>query len=209
MTQLHDTTPLSRPRTELDILEQQLAGIAQFNRAWNARWVAGHAGLSRTREQRMDLARQEEVRQRQHDALVARLHAQLEADVRPLLGTWPRRLVLAHRSPWFVDKVAAAVEAHGLEVAARLDNGADAVGAIVAEQPDLALVEDTLAMVQGDQVVREVRQFCPDTVIVAQVPYADRVDALVDAGADEVFTRCVPPADVAARLLEMLGVQRA
>lgn len=210
MTQLDDAAlppQAIRLRTELDVVGHQLAGIAEFNRARELRRGARSGDASLTREQRMDLDRQEEVRQREHDALVARLQAQLEGDIRPILSASPRRLVIAHRNAWFVGKVSAAMEEHALEVVARLDNGADAVGTIIAEQPDLVLVEDALEMVPGLQVVRDVRQFCPETVIAAQVAHADRADALVEAGAAAVFTRSIPPADVAAGLLQLLDLQ--
>ena len=154
----------------------------------------------------MDAARRLEVLRREHDALVARAHEQLRSSGSLLHGSAERRVVIAHRSEWFVSKVAAVLEDHGLAVVARLDNGADVVGLAVAEQPDLVLVEDTLAMVPGEQVVREVREFCPGTILAAQVPYADRIGPLLEAGAATVFTRSVPPKDVAAGLLVQLAV---
>ncbi len=54
-------------------------------------------------------------------------------------------------------------------------NGADAVGTVVAEQPDLLLVEDLLAMVPGELVVREAARFSPSTVVRAQASHAGRV----------------------------------
>jgi CheY-like chemotaxis protein len=62
-----------------------------------------------------------------------------------------------------------------------VDNGADAVGVVAAEQPDLLLVEDRLPMVSGEQVIAGVRTFSPNTLIAAQVAYSDRVGALLDA----------------------------
>lgn len=87
---------------------------------------------------------------------------------------------------------------------AQTDNGADAVGLVVAEQPDLVLVEDTLAMLPGLEVIREVRRFSPDTVVVAQAAYGDRVGQLLDAGATTVITRSVPPHDVAQSVLRLM-----
>ena len=85
------------------------------------------------------------------------------------------------------------------------DNGADAVGLIAAEQPDLVLIEDTLSMLAGAEVVREVRHFCPETVVTAKAAYGDRVGRLLDAGPSAVFTRQTPPAEVALSLLRLVG----
>ncbi|MBW3611859.1 MAG: hypothetical protein KY438_10085, partial [Actinobacteria bacterium] len=71
--------------------------------------------------------------------------------------------------------------AAGVRVVARLDNGADALGVVVAEQPDLVLVEESLAMLPGQEVVREIRQFSPHTLVVAQVAYGDRAGQMLDA----------------------------
>jgi DNA-binding NarL/FixJ family response regulator len=117
-------------------------------------------------------------------------------------------VVLAHRSQWFLAKVTSALEAAGLTVVARLSNGADAVGVAVAEQPDLLPVEDNLCIVTGEEVVREVRRFSPHTAVAAQVPYGDSVGRLLDAGAVSVFTRQVPPADVAHALLQQMRASK-
>lgn len=94
-------------------------------------------------------------------------------------------------------------------MAATTTNGAAAIGIAVAEQPDLVLVEDALPMTTGVQVVQQVRRFSPETVVAAQVAHGDAVPPLVDAGAAAVFVRSVPPADAAARLLEMLDESAA
>ena len=54
-----------------------------------------------------------------------------------------------HRQAWFRGKVASGLQAGGVAVEADLENGADALGAVVAEQPDFLLVEDKLPMVSG------------------------------------------------------------
>lgn len=188
----------------MDLAAQQLRAIARFNEACRTAEVAA-AAISRSREMRMDAARSLEVLRREHDAMVGRAHEQLRVTGDLLHGTASRRVLLAHRNAWFLGKVARALQVRGLLVVAQVDNGADAVGLAVAEQPDLLLVEDTLAMVPGEQVVREVRRYCPETLVVAQVAHGDRVGLLLDAGAATVYFRTVPPLDVAAGLLELLA----
>ena len=46
-------------------------------------------------------------------------------------------------------------------------------------------------------MVREVRRLSSGALVMAQVPYGDRVGPLLDAGATAVFSRRVPPLDVA------------
>jgi hypothetical protein len=194
----------TRPsRTGFEIAAMQLAAIERFTAARHAAVLAAEA-LARTREVRMDAARRLEVLRRQQAALVAQSHVQLQRSGEPLSAELPLRAVLAHRSPWFVDRVGAVLREWQIEVVATPVNGADAVGIVVAEQPELVLVEDSLLMVPGEEVVRDVREFCPDTVIAAQVAYGDRVAALLEAGASVVVTRQVPPADVAAQLCELV-----
>jgi hypothetical protein len=192
-----------RPRTELDLAAQQLQAIARFN---DARRMAEQAAaaVARSRELRMDVTRSLEVLRREHDAVVGRAHEQLRATGSLLRGTAERRVLIAHRNEWFVGKVVHALHDRGLVVVAQVDNGADAIGIAVAEQPDLLVVEDTLAMVPGEQVVRDVREYCPQTLVAAQVAYGDRVGLLLQAGAATVFTRQVPPLDAVLSMLALL-----
>ena len=183
--------------------DQQLAAIERFTAARRMAEDAA-AAAARSREMRMDTARALEVVRRQHEAVIARSHEQLRRTGDLLRGHAQRRAVLAHRNEWFLGKVSGVLAQRGITVVAAVDNGADVVGLAVAEQPDLVLVEDTLAMVPGEQVVRDVREYCPAAVIGAQVAYGDRIGALLEAGASTVFTRRTPPVDVAEELLGLV-----
>lgn len=194
-----------QPRSELDLLGQQLQGIERFNRARHTREAAA-AAFSRTREMRLDASRSMQVLRRQHDALIARAHDQLRASGDILHGTAECRVVLAHRSEWFLREVSAVLQTGGVSVVAELDNGADVVGLVVAEQPDLVLVEDVLAMARGEDVLREAREFAADTLVGVQVASDDRMGPLLDAGAAAVFSRRTHPRDVASSLLGLLAV---
>ena len=199
-----ESPPGWRPRSELDLAAQQLRAIERFN---DARRMAegAAAAVARSREMRMDVTRSLEVLRREHDAVVRRAHEQLRFTGALLRGPLERRVVIAHRNEWFAGKVAHALLDHGVLVVAQVDNGADAVGIAVAEQPDLLVVEDTLAMVPGEQVVRDVRSYCPDTLVAAQVAYDDRVGPLRRAGAAAVFTRRVAPLDAVRSMLDLIS----
>lgn len=196
------------PRTALELASQQLAAIETFHRVRRTLERA-EAATARTRELRLDAARRMDVLRRQHAALVARTHEQLCASGEVLGARPARSVMLAHRDEWFVDRVAGGLAGAGVQVCGRWDNGADAVGAAVADQPDLLLVEDTLAMVNGPDVVREVLQYCPTTQVVAQVAYADRIGVMLDAGASAVWTRRTSPAEVVMGMRELLELAPA
>lgn len=189
--------------SELELAARQLRAIDRFHDARHTAECAA-AAVARSREMRMDAARRLEVLRREHDALVRRAHEHLRGTGALLQAVAERRVVIAHRSAWFVGKVTDALQDRGLRVVATVDNGADAVGIAVVEQPDLLLVEDTLAMVPGEQVVREVVDLCPETVIAAQVAHGDRVGPLLEAGAISVFTRQVPPLEAVTGVMQLL-----
>lgn len=197
-----------RHHDELELTALQLEAIDAWNRA---RAIAERAGrnAATSREMRMDADRRLEVMRAQHEAIVARTARALESSVRVMRRSAPVRAVVAHRNEWFVDRLCADLVGRGVEVVGRSDNGAEAVGVCVAEQPDLVVVEERLAMVPGEAVVRDVRRFSPDAVIAAQVAYEDGIDSMLQAGATTVYTRRVPPLDVSADLLRLLQTQPA
>ena len=199
----HSGDLVDETRSDLDLARQQLAAIDRWHEARRATREAAQR-TSASREARMDLARRLEVVRAEHRALVARTDAQLRSSVELLQRSTPRRAIVVHRSSWFTDKLTADLRARDVSVIALLTNGAEAVGAVVAEQPDLLLVEDSLPMMSGEDVVREVRAFAPLTRIGAQVAHDDRIAALLEAGAHSAHTRRVPPSDVAAALAGLL-----
>lgn len=197
-------TPLvvRSPRTQLEITQAQVAGIEHWLAA-RARWEAADRSHL-TREERMDLERERAAMEREHQALVerARLH-QLRGG-RAVQERPGVRAVLAHRNQWMRDKVAAFLSVAGLTVVGSFDDGADAAGTLVVEQPDLVLLEDRLPTLSGRTVVRRAREFAPDAVVAVQVVDSSGVAGMVDAGAHAVFTRRVPPADLVDGLIPCL-----
>lgn len=186
-----------------DLLEHQLQGIEVWSRyRRDCEQVLLTAGLSR--EGRLDAARARDALDRAHASLVGHLDRALAADVDTLHAKIGPRAVLVHRHEWFVEKMRQALSELGVLVVAVCDNGTDAVGILIAEQPDLVLVEDSLPMVTGEAVLTQARRFCPATAVVAQVASGDRIGALLDAGARTAVTRQVPPADLAAQMVDLL-----
>ena len=198
------TAPAWRPRSDVDLAEQQLRAIERFNRTRRMREQAA-AAAAPSQEMRLDAARSMQVLRRQHEAVVARAHEQLIESGQLLQRTAQRRVVLAHRDDAFLSTLAGTLEEQCVRVVRSTDNGADAVGVIVAEQPDLVLIEDKLRMIPGLQVIREVRRFSPLTLVTAQVAYGHRVGPLRSAGATTVFAHDVPAGEVARTLLVLVS----
>ena len=203
----HTQIKLGSRRSELDVLKAQVQALE----AWNfARRMSERAGEleSVTREMRLDLARRTEARRREHAALVARADAQLRASGDVLASVMAPRAVLAHRNAWVRDKVAARLTEQGVVVVGAFEDGADAAGTLVIEQPDLVVVEDRLPTVTGIDVVRRAQTYVPNAFIAAQVMDSADIEAMVAAGADAVFTRRIPPLEMADELLACLSGDR-
>jgi CheY-like chemotaxis protein len=191
--------------SEADLVVSQVQAIDAFHRA---RRRAEDQLVAASREGRMDQQRRRDVLATQLAAVRARAELALVDGVHLATRTVPVRIVVAHRNAWFLDRLRDALADRGIEVVCSTGNGAEAVGMVVAEQPDLVLVEDKVAMIGGEEVVREVRRWAPAAGVAAQVDYDDRVAPLLEAGAELAFTRRVPPVEVAAGLLELLDPER-
>lgn len=190
----------TRPDTER--LPDQLAGIDAWHRT--RREVESWAAGAGSREMQLDRTRRLDVIRRQHQALVEATERQLRTTGHLLRSAPAPRAVVVHRNDWFKDKISTALRASGVELVGALSNGADAVGAVVAEQPDVLLVEDKLPMLGGLDVLREVRRLAPRTLVTVQVFDNRDIGRFLEAGARTAFTRRIPPADIAAALCDLL-----
>lgn len=188
-------------RTEAELVADQLAGMDAYHLARAQRAVAT---AQQTREMRLDLQRRTEALRAEQAALQARAARQLEESARLLRTSVTPRAVLAHRNAWLRGKLAHALVEEGVEVVAELEDGAQAAGVVVAEQPELLLVEDRLPGMPGLQVVRRCRQFAPHTSVAAQLLDGTEVELFLREGADAVFTRRVPPAEIAVQVVRTL-----
>ena len=206
MTAVHpdETAHRSLPRPRNEIIEGQLAAIEAWHRARRARESVSDSVVM-TREMRLDLSRRMAARRREQKAVIARADEHLRESGLVLGARGGIRAVIAHRNEWFRDKVATRLNEHGVVVVAAYEDGADASGAMVVEQAELLLVEDRLPTLPGVDVVRRVREFSPMTVVAAHVLDGNSVLPFADAGAHAVFTRRIPPVDIADELVACLG----
>jgi CheY-like chemotaxis protein len=174
-----------------NLVVAQLRGIT----AWLDEAPSAQPRLSR--EARVDQDRALQARNRERAALLAHLDRQELALVtgQPL----PRRpmIVVAHRQPWWRDKARDALDSAGLCVDFVLQDGADVVAVLVAEQPEVVLAEDRLPTVTGIDLVRRASVLSPDSFIALQVADELALQQALDAGARAAYTRQVPPADIA------------
>ncbi|HEU0104220.1 MAG TPA: hypothetical protein VFR07_18065 [Mycobacteriales bacterium] len=189
-------------RSEAELIADQLAGIASWTSARPLREAVA-ASVTLSREMRLDLKRRMEVRRREQAGLLARASYQLEQGDR-VLGRRPRA-VLVHRNSWLSGKVADRLQALGVQVIGRFEDGADATGAVVVEQPEIVLVEDRLPTLSGLEVLERATRFAPRTLVGAQLLDADERDIYLEAGAQAVFTRRVPPEMIADQLVDCLA----
>jgi CheY-like chemotaxis protein len=190
------------PRPLTVLLGEQLAAMRVFHGDRDAaERAAAASGISR--EQKLDAQRRVDVVRRQHDALLAAAQRSLDEAGSPLSLPSPRVLVV-HRNEWLRRRLTVELAERGIAVIAQLENGADGVGVLVAEQPDLLLVEEALPQVTGMQILAATRRYAPHTRTAVQVPYDDGIAPALDAGAVAVFTRRTPPADIAAELTRLV-----
>lgn len=156
---------------------------------------------STNRDGRMDATREVDVLRRTHDAIRGCCARHLAGAGEPMRYLHPTAVV-AHRQPWFVEKVALLLDQRGVTVLVRTDNGAEALGAVVAEQPDILLVGDRLAMMTSGELLADAHRFAPCTLravreSVEQPAGADRPEA------DVVLTAARPAEDVADALVAL------
>lgn len=186
-------------RTSTQLLALQLRAVE----AWGAHRVAELSPTSGgSREDKMDRSRRLELLERQHVAVLARLDRQWLAPFRDVSGA---RAVLALRQEWYAEKVAATLAEHGVSVLDDCDNGADVLGTVLAEQPELLVLECRLPMHGGVDLVEALCRFAPGTLVVVVGAYDEEVAVLRRAGAALAFPRQRPTDQVLGELVELLS----
>lgn len=185
-------------RTGTELVLRQLHGID----AWTRDSPAQPAGPSR--EALMDWRRVMERRERERAAMTAHIERQDAAGPRPMVTAGPSTVLVVHRQPWFCEKVSAALQHEHFARPIVMHDGADRIGVLVAEQPDIMIVEDRLPSVSGIDIVVRAHVLAPRTAVVVQIATDQNAAAALDAGARAVFTRQVPLHQLAADVKTLL-----
>lgn len=180
---------------------RQVQGIDAWNADRRVREDLHPAGCD-SRDYRQDASRRLDILRRTHQAFVSRTAKGLAASGEDLTRSRALTVIIAHRHARFVQNVTAALMAHGVTVLVSTDNGPDALGAVVAEQPDVVLVGDQLAMMTGDDLLAETRLFAPLTVRAVQVNGQQQPDVRA-AEVDALFLPHHPPGDVADTIVAL------
>ena len=189
------------PRSELELLEDQLNGLSAWHDFMRLREDLEQLGRV-SRETRLDAQRRLQALRRAHTALLARTDDSDRESGRLRRGA--PRAVLVHRQEWLRGRVGAALQERGVEVVAQLADGADGLGVVVAEQPDVALVEDALPSVSGAELIRQARRMAPRTLLAAQVAHSGEAGRMLEVGATAAVARLMPPGDVAEEIHRLL-----
>ena len=193
--------------TEPSRLEQQERAVTAWQLHATALTHAARGGAD-SREAGMDSQRRLEALRRTERALQAHSELMLQRTADVLHDTAPGAL-LVHRNEWLRSKLTARLAELGIRVRAEAEDGADGLGMAIAEQPEVMFIEDRLPSVTAVELVHEVRQFSPVTLIAAQVEHDDEVAALLDAGASAVFSRRVPPKVMADEVESLLHARKS
>lgn len=85
-----------------------------------------------------------------------------------------KRIVLADDHPALLAAIVRLLEVEGFEVVARVTEGRAALAAILAERPDIALLDVQMPHLTGIEVARAAADAAPETRIVLYTGFGDR-----------------------------------
>ena len=191
--------------SEADLVIGQILAIDAWFRACPE---ASVPATKSSREDRMERDRQRRTLEAISSAIRSRTALGQEDDNAPKSKPGSLRAVVAHRNPWFVQTLSAVLAEYGVHMVDQLVNGAEAIGVTIAEQPDLLVIEDAMALLTGVQAVQLAGRYAPRTLTAVQVGHRERIQRLLEAGADVAFVRSVPLRDVAGDLTALVEAHR-
>ena len=189
-------------RSSSQVLEERRAALQAFTRARSAPIEVG-PGHGAAREARMEQERREAVRRREQEALDARAAV---AALLPEAAAAKPRAVVVHRAAWTREALCRELVRAGVDVVEMHEDGAAGLGAVVAEQPDLVVVQEQLPWKDGLEVVREVRRFAPSARVAVHLDRPLAEHGAREAGAHAVFPRSTRPADMVPALVDLARV---
>lgn len=120
------------------------------------------------------------------------------------------RCLVADDHPALVAAVSDFLESQGFEVVGRARDGVAAVADVKETSPDIALVDYRMPHLSGVELLEQIREAAPDTLIAVYTADTDQslVSAVFDAGAHALILKDAPLADLAQALRTICTGQR-
>ena len=114
--------------------------------------------------------------------------------------------LVADDHPAVLDSVSRFLESSGVEVVARVSRGDDALAALEAHRPDVALLDVTMEPMNGIEVARRVARLAPDTHVILYTGYRDAslLEQALDAGARGFVLKEAPLSEL-MRAMKVVG----
>ena len=117
------------------------------------------------------------------------------------------RCIVADDHPALVTAVVDLLSENGYDVVATADNGLAALAAVTEFEPALALVDYHMPRLSGGELVRRLREQCPEMRVAVYTAEADArvVTEVLDAGAEAVVLKESPLGDLVRALDSILS----
>lgn len=136
--------------------------------------------------------------------MVAHIERQEAGDDSPARAVAARTVLIVHRDQWFAGRLSQALADDDTAIPYVSADGAAGIGILVAEQPDVVVIEDRLTSVTAVDFVTRAGVLAPRTAVAVQITTAQAAAEVLAAGASAVFTHRAPPADAAQHVEALL-----
>ena len=136
--------------------------------------------------------------------MVAHIERQEADDGHRVRAVAARTVLIVHRHQWFTGPLSQSLADDDTAVPYVIADGAEGIGIMVAEQPDVVVIEDRLSSVTAVDFVTRARVLAPRTAVAVQIATAETSTEVLTAGARAVFTRRLAPADAAQHVKALL-----
>lgn len=94
------------------------------------------------------------------------------------------------------------VEGRPIKVVAEAENGLEAIEAVKTERPDLILLDISMPLASGAEILADIRRWSPDTriVVLTAVTSVGLLSSIVESGVDGLFSKSSDHGALFARL---------
>ena len=115
--------------------------------------------------------------------------------------------LVADDHPAVLDAVTRYLDQHGVAVVAQATDGGEALAAIEAHRPDIALIDLGMPGIDGFEVIRRARTLSPATAAIVYTGHAETatVDEALDAGARGLVLKAGPLPDLVIAIETVAG----